>query len=45
MSLIFNIRTAIKLQVLSDFAATFSLGMMHLAAKEEVLVSGTVSEV
>ncbi|XP_075101781.1 uncharacterized protein LOC142177212 [Nicotiana tabacum] len=33
-------RTAIKLQVLSDFVAGLSLGLMPLAAKEAVLVSG-----
>ncbi|XP_070004849.1 uncharacterized protein LOC142163290 [Nicotiana tabacum] len=38
-------KTAIKSQVLADFVADFSLGLMHLAAKEVVLVLGTTSGV
>ncbi|XP_075103578.1 uncharacterized protein LOC142178148 [Nicotiana tabacum] len=38
-------RIAIKSQVFADFMADFSLGLMPLAAKEAVLVSGTTSGV
>nr|XP_033514003.1 uncharacterized protein LOC117278630 [Nicotiana tomentosiformis] len=38
-------RTAIKSQILADFVADFSPGLMPLAAKEAVLVSVTVSGV
>ncbi|XP_070031904.1 uncharacterized protein [Nicotiana tomentosiformis] len=36
-------RTVIKSQVLANFVANFYLGLMPLAAKVEMLVSGTVS--
>lgn len=41
----YKLQTAIKSQVLADFVTDFSSGIMPRAAKQAVLVSGTVSDV